>query len=61
MAWATKPATMPSDSQVRSRRRGCRRNEPTTARPTAIDTKVVNTRFKNSTMAFTSDALRGVR
>ena len=53
--WPITPATSPSDSQVRSRRRGWRRSDPSTARITATDTSPVTVRFTNSTMAWYSN------
>ncbi len=52
--WPMTPATSPSDSHVRSRRRGCRTSEPSTARMTATETSPVIDRFTNSTMAWYS-------
>ena len=47
--WATTPTTRPTESHVRSRRRGARTSDPSTARITSTDTSPVNSRFTNST------------
>ena len=54
MICATTPPTRPTDSHVRSRRRGTRTSEPSTARITAIDTMPVINRFMNSTCLWNS-------
>ena len=50
-ACAKTPATRPTESHTRSRRRGVRTRLPSTATITAIDTSPVNRRFTNSTIA----------
>ena len=52
--WASTPATRPSDSRVRSDRRGRRLAEPSTAAITASATTPVNSRFPNSIRAWYS-------
>ncbi len=52
--WPIIPATRPSDHQVRSRRRGVRTSDPRTASITATESRPVNVRFTNSTMAWYS-------
>ena len=59
-ACARTPATRPSESQMRSRRRGSRRNDPSTHTITAIDTAPVNMRLTNSTIAWPPSAPLGV-
>jgi hypothetical protein len=53
--WPTTPATRPSDSHVRSRRRGTRTSEPSTAAITATATTPVNSRFTCSIAAWLLD------
>ncbi len=55
-ACANTPATRPSESQVRSRRRGVRTRLPSTATITAIDTSPVNIRLSDSIHWCESDA-----
>ena len=52
MIWAITPKTSPTDNHVRSRRRGTRTSEPSTARMTATDTSPVISRFTNSTIGW---------
>ena len=52
--WAATPATSPHDHQARSRRRGMRRIDPSTAPTTATATTPVKSRFTNSTRAWYS-------
>ena len=58
--WASTPPTNPSDSQVRSRRRGTRASDPRTATITATDTTPVIVRLTNSIIAGASVISDGV-
>ena len=53
--WPSTPATSPSESSVRSRRRGVRHSEPSTAAITATATTPVNSRLTCSMAAWFDD------
>ena len=53
--WPSTPATSPSESHVRSRRRGVRHSEPSTAAITATATRPVNSRLTCSMAAWFDD------